>query len=51
VFLEVRESNAPARALYGRAGFVSIAVRKKYYGDGEDAVVMVKTREYAKEEQ
>ena len=51
VFLEVRESNAPARALYGGAGFVSIAVRKKYYGDGEDAVVMVKTRKYAKEEQ
>ena len=43
IYLEVRPSNAAARALYGGAGFAEIAVRRDYYpaGDGrEDAVVM-----------
>ena len=46
VFLEVRESNAPAIALYARAGFESVARRESYYpaaSDGaprEDALVM-----------
>jgi ribosomal-protein-alanine N-acetyltransferase len=41
VFLEVRESNAPARALYSDAGFAVIGKRKKYYKDPEeDAVLM-----------
>lgn len=31
LFLEVAEDNAPARALYGRAGFVPIGRRKGYY--------------------
>ncbi len=39
-FLEVRKSNAPALALYRRCGFEPAGVRKKYYSDGEDAVVM-----------
>lgn len=38
--LEVRASNEAARALYGGAGFVEIAVRRGYYADGEDARVM-----------
>ncbi len=39
--LEVRESNAAARALYGRFGFTDIAVRRGYYHRPvEDAVVM-----------
>lgn len=42
IFLEVRESNAPAIKLYEGAGFVKISVRKKYYSDGENAVIMKK---------
>ena len=43
IFLEVRESNAPARALYEAKGFRAVGVRKKYYRfPTEDAVVMLK---------
>ena len=38
-FLEVRSLNAPARALYRKAGYEEIAVRRGYYGD-DDAVIM-----------
>ena len=41
VFLEVRESNVPARSLYKKAGFAEVSVRKRYYGE-ENAVVMAK---------
>jgi len=41
VILEVREGNAAARAFYGKHGFVTIGVRRRYYSDtGEDAIVM-----------
>ncbi len=41
MFLEVRSSNAPARALYEKNGFTAAGVRKKYYSDnGEDAIIM-----------
>lgn len=43
VFLEVRPSNAAARALYRRAGFNEIGVRRHYYPavEGrEDAIVL-----------
>jgi ribosomal-protein-alanine N-acetyltransferase len=44
LWLEVRQSNAPARALYQRKGFAQVGVRKGYYPTGgfqrEDAVVM-----------
>jgi len=41
VFLEVRASNAAARRLYEKRGFVPISVRKSYYRHPtEDAVVM-----------
>lgn len=41
VTLEVRRSNAAARALYRRFGFEEQGVRQHYYSDnGEDAVVM-----------
>lgn len=41
VFLEVRESNRPARLLYEKARFVEIGRRKSYYRDPpEDAVVL-----------
>lgn len=42
-FLELRQSNLAARALYEAAGFVGISVRKAYYAEPrEDAVVMIK---------
>jgi len=39
-FLELRESNQPALALYLRAGFEIVGRRKNYYRDGEDALIM-----------
>lgn len=38
-FLEVREGNAKARKFYEKNKFKSYSVRKKYYSDGEDAVL------------
>ena len=44
VYLEVRESNNSARALYEKMGYRAVGVRKKYYRfPVEDAVVMLKT--------
>ena len=41
--LEVRESNAPAIALYSRFGFVRVGGRKNYYSDpAENALLMTK---------
>ena len=41
VFLEVRESNAPARALYAALGFKEVGRRKQYYRRPvEDAIVL-----------
>jgi ribosomal-protein-alanine N-acetyltransferase len=41
ITLEVREHNAPALALYQRAGFAAVGRRKGYYSDtGEAAVLM-----------
>ena len=42
VFLEVRESNFPAISLYEKNGYTKINLRKKYYSDGENAVIMAK---------
>jgi len=42
VFLEVRENNFPALTLYKKCGYSDISVRKNYYPDGENAVVMAK---------
>ena len=40
VFLEVRESNAPARGLYERSGFEQSGRRKSYYSNPiEDAIL------------
>ncbi|HHE54202.1 MAG TPA: ribosomal-protein-alanine N-acetyltransferase [Caldithrix abyssi] len=41
-FLEVRKSNTAAINLYQAFGFRIIQVRKNYYRDGEDALVMLK---------
>jgi ribosomal-protein-alanine N-acetyltransferase len=41
--LEVRRGNAPAIALYQRAGFRGVHVRPRYYQDnGEDALIMLR---------
>ena len=41
-FLEVRESNIPARSLYEKYGFRTLGVRKNYYKNPrENAIVMV----------
>jgi [ribosomal protein S18]-alanine N-acetyltransferase len=43
VLLEVRPSNLPARALYARAGFAEVGLRRDYYPAGqgrEDALVL-----------
>lgn len=43
IFLEVRESNAAARALYESAGFVDVGRRAKYYARPvEDALILRK---------
>jgi ribosomal-protein-alanine acetyltransferase len=40
IFLEVRESNQNARALYRKAGFEETGLRKSYYADPpEDAIL------------
>ena len=40
--LEVRVSNAAARALYAKAGWRESGLRKGYYRDGEDAALYAK---------
>lgn len=42
VLLEVRPSNAAARTLYERQGFVQVDVRRGYYRDGADALVLAR---------
>lgn len=38
--LEVRVSNTAARTLYGKFGFREVGIRKGYYHDGEDAIIL-----------
>ncbi|MBO5927696.1 MAG: ribosomal protein S18-alanine N-acetyltransferase [Clostridia bacterium] len=42
LFLEVREGNLSAINLYKKVGFNQISIRKKYYQNGENALIMVK---------
>lgn len=43
VFLEVRESNSPARKLYEKAGFTATGRRRRYYENpAEDAILYKK---------
>ncbi|HYN15128.1 MAG TPA: ribosomal protein S18-alanine N-acetyltransferase [Terriglobales bacterium] len=42
VFLEVRESNRAARALYSKSGFVEGGRRKSYYGNPEEDAILYK---------
>lgn len=41
ITLEVRKSNIHGIKLYEGLGFVQGAIRKKYYANGEDAILMV----------
>ena len=43
-FLEVRISNLAAISLYEKYKFNKAAIRKKYYTDDEDAVIMVRNK-------
>lgn len=50
LFLEVRAGNAEAIGLYRRLGFRESGRRKKYYDNGEDAILMdISIREQAGE--
>ncbi|MDO4563308.1 MAG: ribosomal protein S18-alanine N-acetyltransferase [Clostridia bacterium] len=40
MLLEVRKSNAAARRLYEKHGFTQCGIRKKYYENDEDALLM-----------
>ena len=40
--LEVRAGNEPAIRCYTRCGFVRVGLRRRYYPDGEDAVLMTR---------
>lgn len=45
MLLEVRPSNTPGRALYAKAGFTQVGLRKAYYpakGGREDALVLAR---------
>ena len=42
VFLEVRESNGPARALYSKMGFLESVRRRSYYRDPEEDALLYK---------
>ncbi len=41
--LEVRESNIPAIKLYEKYGFEKCGIRKKYYENTENAILMIKS--------
>lgn len=40
LFLEVAVGNRGALALYARHGFIEVGRRRRYYGDGSDALIM-----------
>ena len=42
IFLEVRKNNLPAKRLYESEGFNLISERKKYYKDGQSALIYQK---------
>lgn len=42
IFLEVRKDNIPAQNLYKKIGFKEVGLRKRYYKDKVDAIIMKK---------
>ena len=45
LFYEFKTSNVKEIALYQKFGFKNVAVRKRYYSNGEDAYLMIKELE------
>ena len=45
IFLEVNENNEKAIRLYKKNGFEEISVRKNYYGNNQNAVIMMKNED------
>lgn len=43
ITLEVNSNNIPAQKLYQKFGFENVGIRKKYYNNTEDAIIMTKT--------
>lgn len=43
LFLEVSMTNAAARVLYAHCGFVEVGLRRRYYADGADALILRRT--------
>ncbi len=43
ITLEVNSNNIPAQKLYQKFGFKNVGIRKKYYNNTEDAIIMTKT--------
>lgn len=41
IFLEVRTSNTRAQLLYKAMGFIQVGIRKQYYENKEDALVLM----------
>ena len=51
IALEVRESNAPAIAIYEKNGFESVGIRKNFYSDPkENGIVMIRRIERDQDE-
>ncbi len=44
IFLEVRESNQPARSLYSKVGFQETGMRKNYYSSPREDAVLYRRR-------
>ncbi len=42
LYLEVRESNLPARSLYTSAGFEEIGVRRGYYTKPRESAILMR---------
>ena len=42
IYLEVKNNNEPAKALYKSMGFKSIGIRPNFYKDGSDAITLTK---------
>lgn len=42
ITLEVNSNNIPAQKLYQKFGFKTAGIRKKYYNNTEDAIIMTK---------
>ncbi len=43
MLLEVAKANQPARALYAAQGFTQVGLRRRYYANGDDALLLRRT--------